>query len=194
MPTPPPPAPAPDQLRKKLSTIVVKWSGLTDKNERRAALMSVFDAVGVPRPAKEGDTSDADLAKLIAWAEDRVEKGVEFFAAVAKKSDDVQAKPSEKPVAVAGVAPARKTWQKPAKPGPAHVHYWRLKLIANAEALKKSAKTKDHLNTSVAEMVGLYELHEKLPEPESMPEADAAIKYKTAAESKIDWSQYLIPF
>lgn len=184
-----------EQLRKKLSEAVVKWSGFTEKNERTNAMMSVFDAVGVPRPKKVGDTSDQDIQRLIAWVEDRVEKGVDFLAAVAKKPDaDPQVKTAEKSGKLDGEAPARKSWPKHAKPGPGHVHYWLLKLIENAEAWKKTAKVKEHLNTSAREMVDVWERQEKLPEAGSMPEDKAALKYKAAAESKIDWSQYLIPF
>lgn len=187
--------PTSEQLRKKLAAAIVKWSGLTDKADRMQAMWSVFDSVGVARPSKSGDTPDDDLNRLIAWVEDRVDKGVEFFQAVAAKHDaDPQVKPDKKSPEVPPEPPARKAWPKVAKPGTEHVWYWILKLIENAEAWKKTVKKKDHLNTAAKDMVAVFEQQEKLPQPGSMPEDQAALRYKAAAESTIEWDRYLIPF
>lgn len=179
--------------KEKLKATVLGWAGVRDPNDKRAAMYAVFDACGVSRPKKDGDTSDDDIERMIAWCEERQDAGVNFTDAVAKKVDPVDEAPKDKQEKPKQEPEAR--WPEPAKASPAQVAYWRRQLVQKAGLWKQSVKYDEHMNSTPEDLVRHLEQVEKLPKPGQAKESDAAMKYKEVAQSEsIDWSQYVIPF
>jgi len=197
--------------RDRLIGVLKKWSGIKTGPDLTSVFRDAWRVVGVPWPkTKTEKSSDADIEKVLAWAQDCIGNGLSFTDAVAKpKVEKVDEPPAadpdpvvnddhpdevKEPVAPQGVKKVRPKWPMPAKDSPAALSYWRRKLLQRAGVWLQTASAQDKATFKPEMLVSAYEEFESLPAPGDMPHDAACAKYKAAEATEIDWSKYAIPF
>lgn len=205
-------AQAPEHPRDRLIGVLKNWSGITKGPDLTSVFRDAWRTVGVPWPkTKEEKSSDVDIEKVLAWAQDCIGNGLTFTDAVAKpKVEKVEEPPAADPAPVVnddipdevkepeapqGEKKDRPKWPVLTKSSPAQVDYWRKGLLQLAGIWLQTAKRDESCGCSAEDLVTNYEQVNCLPAPGEMSEVEAAKKYKAAAHgAPIDWSAYAIPF